>query len=39
MAAPGQSRPPAKKIIRCLEETFESDGLYYSGHDAATDSS
>lgn len=26
----------AQKIIRCLEETFESDGLYYSGHDADT---
>ncbi|HEX7510740.1 MAG TPA: DUF255 domain-containing protein [Chitinivibrionales bacterium] len=27
----------AQKIIQCLEETFESDGLYYSGHDADTD--
>ncbi|MBI5002278.1 thioredoxin domain-containing protein [Candidatus Woesearchaeota archaeon] len=27
----------AEKIISCLEETFEEDGLYYSGHDADTD--
>lgn len=27
----------AEKIIQCLEETFEHDGLYYSGHDADTD--
>lgn len=27
----------AKKIMQCLEETFEHDGVYYSGHDADTD--
>ncbi len=27
----------AEKIIRCLEETFEHNGLYYSGIDADTD--
>ena len=25
------------KIVRCLDETFEPDGLYVSGHDADTD--
>lgn len=27
----------ADKIIQCLDETFEDDGLYYSAHDADTD--
>ncbi len=27
----------AQKIAQCLEETFEHDGLYISGHDADTD--
>src|SRR3989338_4098442 len=26
----------AQNIIRCLEDTFEKDGLYFSGHDADT---
>ena len=26
-----------EKIIKCLEETFENNGLYYSAHDADTD--
>jgi uncharacterized protein len=25
------------KLLKCLQETFEQDGLYYSGHDADTD--
>lgn len=27
----------AEKIIQCLEESFEADGLFYSAHDADTD--
>ncbi len=26
-----------EKIMQCLEETFEENGLFYSGHDADTD--
>jgi uncharacterized protein YyaL (SSP411 family) len=26
-----------RKLLNCLDETFESQGLYYSGHDADTD--
>lgn len=27
----------AQKLLQCLRESFEQDGLYYSGHDADTD--
>jgi len=27
----------AEKIIKCLKETFEEDGMFYSAHDADTD--
>ena len=27
----------AKNIIRCLDESFESDGFYISAHDADTE--
>ncbi len=27
----------AEKIIKCLQETFEEDGLFYSAHDADTE--
>lgn len=27
----------AEKIIKCLQDTFEEDGLFYSAHDADTD--
>ncbi len=30
-------RSAAHHIIKCLEETFEDKGVYYSGHDADTD--
>ncbi|MBD3296219.1 MAG: DUF255 domain-containing protein [Candidatus Omnitrophica bacterium] len=29
----------ARKIVKCLEETFEEDGLFISGHDADTEHS
>ncbi len=30
-------RVAAEKIIKCLKETFEKDGIFFSGHNADTD--
>lgn len=37
MFAKDEYRIIVKKIMQCLEETFEEEGLFYSGHDADTE--
>ncbi len=37
VTAKDEYRKMASDIIRCLDETFESNGFYISAHDADTD--